>query len=68
MQIEYHISNTKSIWNSHEDTEVTRTTGEEICLRGHSRPVDQGMMATEASYSVLIFFGSALVDSAWKEP
>lgn len=31
MQTEYHISNTKNIWNFHEYTKVTLTTGDEIC-------------------------------------
>lgn len=68
MQIEYHISNTKSLWNSHEDTEVTWTTGEEVCLRDPSRLAEQGMMATEASYSVLTFLDQHWLAVPGKNP
>lgn len=40
MQTEYHISNTKNIWNFHEYTKVTWTTGDEIYPGDPSRFVD----------------------------
>lgn len=45
MQTGYHISNTKSIWNSPEYTEVIWITGEEICPGDHFRLVDSSSLS-----------------------